>query len=188
MILGDLAEVRMGYSFRSRLEHDPNGDLAVVQMKDIDDSNLLNLEQVVRVRLPDVKPSHLLHTGDLLCRSRGRSNGVALVGRDVQAAVLAAPMLLIRPHAVLPDYLHWFINLPVTQAMLAQQAAGTSVQMISKEAIQRLEILVPDLARQRQVVKIADLARQEERLVSAISQRRKQLIEARLLRLAGDFR
>jgi len=29
----------MGYPFRSRLEHDPAGDVAVVQMKDIDDAN-----------------------------------------------------------------------------------------------------------------------------------------------------
>jgi len=36
MDFGDLAEVQMGYPFRSRLEHDPQGDIAVIQMKDID--------------------------------------------------------------------------------------------------------------------------------------------------------
>ena len=31
MNLGRLAEVQMGYPFRSRLEHDPQGDVAVIQ-------------------------------------------------------------------------------------------------------------------------------------------------------------
>ena len=46
MILGDLAEVQMGYPFRSRLEHDPMGEVAVVQMKDIDVANLVRVDQV----------------------------------------------------------------------------------------------------------------------------------------------
>ena len=100
MKLGDLADVKMGYPFRSRLEHDPQGDVAVIQMKDIDDANLLHAEEAIRVTLPKGKTHHLLRAGDLLFRSRGRSNGAAQVLEGIGPAVLSAPMLLIRPHKV----------------------------------------------------------------------------------------
>ncbi|MBK7767536.1 MAG: hypothetical protein IPI44_16500 [Sulfuritalea sp.] len=81
------------------------------------------------MNLADVKEHHLIRRGDLVFRSRGRTNSVALVLADIGPAVLAAPMLLIRPGEVLPAYLLWYINLPTVQATLAAQAEGTkSVQ------------------------------------------------------------
>ena len=160
MNLGELAEVHMGYAFRSRLEHDPKGDVAVIQMKDIDDTNLLHADGAIRVRLPRGKGRHLLKAGDLLFRSRGRNNGAAQVQGGVGPAVLAAPMLLVRPHGVLPDFLCWYINTPSTQALLAAQAEGTSVQMISAEALKALEVPLPPHAAQQSIAKAAALAEQ----------------------------
>mgnify|MGYP003379828623 CR=1 FL=1 len=134
--LGQVASIRMGYPFRSRLEHDAMGTIAVVQMKDIDDASALHVEDAVRVELADFKEHHLIRPGDLVFRSRGRTNSVALVLADIGPAVLAAPMLLVRPMAVLPSYLLWYINLPKIQASLAAQAEGTSVRMISKAALE----------------------------------------------------
>jgi hypothetical protein len=184
MKLGEIADVRMGYPFRSRLEHDPEGDVMVIQMKDIDDTNLLRAESAVRVALPEGKGHHLIHEGDLVFRSRGRSNSVALVATNLGDAVLAAPMLLIRPRTVLPTYLHWFINFPATQAALAAMAEGTSVRMISKDAIKDLDVPLPSLLRQRRIVEIASLAQREQALMAGISARRKRLAEGVLMQYA----
>jgi hypothetical protein len=186
MILGDLAEVQMGYPFRSRLEHDPLGDVAVIQMKDIDDANLLHAEETIRVALPRGKAHHLLRAGDLLFRSRGRSNGAAQVIEGIGPAVLAAPMLLIRPHGVLPAYLCWYINAPATQAQLAALAEGTSVQMISAEALKTLEIPVPSLATQQQIAQAANLAEQEQALLARIASLRQRLTTHLLMKLAHE--
>src|SRR5262245_36228083 len=47
MTLGNPAEVQMGYPFRSRLEHDPAGEISVIQMKDIDVANLVRVDRFV---------------------------------------------------------------------------------------------------------------------------------------------
>jgi hypothetical protein len=184
MKLRDVADVRMGYPFRSRLEHDPRGDVAVIQMKDIDDANLLHVENAVRVLLPKGKDHHLIHQGDLVFRSRGRSNSVALVAANIGDAVLAAPMLLVRARTVLPAYLCWYINLMTTQASLDAIAEGTSVRMISKEALQEIEIPVPSLNRQRQVVELAALSSREQALIAEIAQQRQRLTDGILTRYA----
>jgi len=184
MKLGEIADVRMGYPFRSRLEHDPAGDVAVIQMKDIDETNLLHAENAIRVSLPEGKGHHMIHEGDLVFRSRGRTNSVALVGANIGEAVLAAPMLLIHPRTVLPAYLHWFINAQGVQARLAALAEGTSVRMISKEALKDLEVPMPSKACQRRIVELATLALQEQTLMENIAAQRKKLMEEILMERA----
>jgi hypothetical protein len=184
MQLSDLAEVQMGYAFRSRLEHDPQGDVAVIQMKDIDDEHLLHAQEALRITLPRGKTHHLLQAGDLLFRSRGRSNGAALVGAGIGPAVLAAPMLLIRPQRVLPAYLGWYLNAPTTQNQLTAMAEGTSVRMISAEALKALEIPVPPPELQQHIVQVADLAAREQHLIFRIAAARQRLTTHHLMQLA----
>ena len=182
------ADIRTGYPFRSRLEHDPAGNVVVIQMKDIDDASLLHPENAIKVSLPEGKERHLLRTGDLVFRSRGRTNSVALVAEGMGAAVLAAPMLLIRPHDILPAYLNWYLNTPDTQATLATMSEGTSVRMISKDALQALDVPVPGMARQRQIVEIASLAQQEQAIAAEIAAHRKRLADGLLMRAAKNTR
>lgn len=184
MNLGDLAEVQMGYPFRSRLEHDPQGDVSVIQMKDIDDTNLLHAENAIRVVLPKGKTHHLLRAGDLLFRSRGRSNGAALVLDGIGPTVLSAPMLLIRPHRALPTYLCWYINAPATQAQLGAQAEGTSVRMISAEALKALDVPLPSEDVQQRIVQAAALAAQEQFLLGQIASLRQRTTTHLLMKLA----
>ncbi|UZD55210.1 restriction endonuclease subunit S [Caldimonas aquatica] len=192
MMLGliNIAEVRMGYSFRGRLETDAEGDVAVIQMKDIDDANLLHPEGLARIHMPDLKNRHLVRAGDLLFRSRGVTNSAALVGADIGRAVLAAPMLLIRPNTELvePAYLQWFINHPATQAALAGRAAGTAVKMIGKGVLDSLEVALPPLERQRLIVEVAQFSSREAALLEELRGRRKALIEGILLREAQETR
>lgn len=175
MNIGDLAEVQMGYPFRSRLEHDPQGDVAVIQMKDIDDANLLHADKAIRVALPKGKARHVLRAGDLLFRSRGRSNGAAEVLGGIGPAVLSAPMLLIRPHGVLPAYLCWYLNAPATQDQLAAMAEGTSVRMISAEALKALPVPLPSRAAQQRIAQAAATAQQEQALLAQIATLRQRL-------------
>ena len=186
MHLGLLAEVQMGYPFRSRLEHDPKGDVAVIQMKDIDDANLLHTEAAIRVALPRGKTHHLLRAGDLLFRSRGRSNGAAQVLEGIGPAVLSAPMLLIRPHKVLPAYLCWYINAPATQTQLAALAEGTSVRMISAEALKALDVPLPSKAAQRRIAEAAALADQEQALLARIAAQRQRITQYLLMKSAHE--
>lgn len=186
--LGQVASIRMGYPFRSRLEHDATGAIAVVQMKDIDDASLLHVEDAIRVDLADVKEHHLIRQGDLVFRSRGRTNSVALISADIGPVVLAAPMLLIRPVEVLPAYLLWYINLPTVQATLAAQAEGTSVRMISKAALEALEIPVPSRRKQQLIVEASALATAEQGLLEQIASKRKRLADGVLMRYAKNTR
>jgi len=181
--LSEIAEIRLGVAFRSRLEHDAAGDVAILQMKDVEESGV-SYAGATRGLRPKERSDILLREGDLVFRSRGRSNGAALVGADVRPAILAAPLLLIRPFGVLPGFLYWFINSAPAQAQLASMAAGTSVQMISSESLRTLEVPTPPVAAQERIAEIARLIRREEELMTAIATRRKRLATHTLINYA----
>jgi hypothetical protein len=178
--LAGVASIQMGYPFRSRLEHDPAGEVAVIQMRDLDEANLLAAGGFLRTTLPDGKSPHFVHAGDLLFRSRGLSNGAVQVPEEIGPAVVAAPMLRIRPRKVLPAYLCWFLNAPATQDRLSAMAEGTSVQMIRVGALKGLEIPLPPESVQRRIAEAAALADREGWLMSEIA-RRRQRVAAHLL-------
>lgn len=182
--LGDIAIIRLGVAFRSRLEHDASGDVAILQMKDVDEWTGLSYATATRGVLPKENRDLLLRQGDLVFRSRGRSTGAALVGAGAPPAVLAAPLLLIRPTRIQSDFLYWYINSEHAQAHLASVAAGTSVQMISAESLRALPVPVPPVAAQERIAEITRLIRREEDLINQLAKRRKQLANHVLLNYA----
>lgn len=190
LLLRDIAEIRMGYPFRARLERDPSADVAVIQMKDIDEANLLHTEDLDRTSMPDFKDRYLIRANDLIFRSRGQTNTAALVAADPGRAVLAAPMMMIRVTTpkVLPAYLNWFINQPTTQARLTRALEGTSVKMISKATLETLEISVPPVQKQQQIVELAALGNEEQQLMRELTRLRKTYVEGILMRYAQNTR
>ncbi|MCW2922397.1 MAG: restriction endonuclease subunit [Thermoleophilia bacterium] len=176
--LSEVAEVRVGYSFRSRLRDDADGAVSVVQMKDtdildgeVDGGNLLRTEA-------SIKPHHFVQQGDLIFRSRGVSTTAVLVGDVPEQTIVAAPLYVIRSTELEPRYLRWVINHPRAQGELARHAEGTSVRMIGKSALEALEVPVPSRAVQDHVAAIADLAASEQKLMSEIALLRRQYVDS----------
>lgn len=174
----------MGYPFRSRIEPDRTGDVAVIQMKDIDHENRIRPEEALRIVLPEGSDNHELRAGDLLFRSRGQSNGVALVPEGMGMAVASAPLMRIRPRRVLPEYLCWFLNTTAAQAQLASLAEGTSVRMISTKSLGAVRVPLPPEQVQRLIAEAGALVEREQTLMALIASRRLRLSTHLLLQRA----
>lgn len=181
--LGDVAEVRSGYTFRDGLFEERDGDLGVIRMRDIDEANHLHPEALVRVRMPQLPDRHLVQRGDVLFSSRGTSYSATVVTRGLGRAALSAPMLLIRPNGEVldPAYLQWFINNPDTQSQLSSRAAGSAVKMVSKAELEKLPIALPPIEAQRKIAELGRLAQEEARLSFELLQQRRRLMERILM-------
>ena len=177
----------MGYSFRARLDVVESGDVSVIQMKDLRDDHTVDCDDRVKVEMKEVKEHHLVRKGDLVIRSRGLLTTSAIVPEEPGNAVVAAPLLRIRvgnSGKVLPEYLNWYINQRDAQAFLHSRAIGTAQKMIGKEALEELEVFVPDLSRQKNIVEMAALSAREHVLLNALAEKRKQYISAVLMQSA----
>lgn len=182
-----LATVRTGYSFRSRLEASRGGKVAVIQMKDLLQDNTVGCKKLVKIEMETVKEHHLAQKGDLVFRSRGQITTAAILLEDPGKAVVAAPLLRIRitkPDKILPKYLNWYISQRDAQIFLASRAKGTVQKMISKQTVEDMEVYLPTLEKQQHIVDLAKLSAQERTILGTLSEKRDQYISTLLMHLA----
>lgn len=185
--LKNLATVQTGYSFRARLDADENGQLSVIQMKDLLADNTVSCDDLLKIAMFDVKAHHLARKGDLVFRSRGLLTSSAILSEDPGPAVVAAPLLKIRVkdvQRILPEYLNWFLSQRDAQAFFASQATGTAQKMIGKDVVEDLDVFVPALATQKAIVELAALSEREMNLISAISDKKAQYVSILLMQAA----
>ena len=184
--LKEIASIRTGYAFRGKVERDLGGTVGVVQMKDIDNYNRLDLNDMYKVQIEDLDKWHLLRQNDILFRSRGVSNTAALVEREVGQTVASAPLTVIRVKSrqANPAYVTWYINQPQGQEQIKRLSEGTSLLMVSKSALETLEIDLPPLDKQRAIVKVAALSQREQQLIDELGRKRKAFVDGILMRQA----
>lgn len=176
--LKDVATVAMGVTFRSRIERVLAGDVKVIQMKDLDNNDCVNLFDTSRVDYPNLKTRHLAQSGDIIFRSRGQAFRAALLNEETANTIISAPLFRIRPNPnyVIPEYLLWWINQPVSQTYFSTVSKGTSVKMISKEGLENLQVKLLPLMKQRLIVQYTHLVADENRLMEQIKKHRNLLV------------
>jgi restriction endonuclease S subunit len=136
----------------------------------------------------EIKNRYLLETDDIIFRSRGQTNTCIILKTDLGRVVAAAPLMTLRVTSenVLPDYLCWWINQSIAQIHFERHAKGTSVRMISREALESLEINLPPIAVQRQIVELALLGEHEQELLSRLATAEKKKLNSILIKTATE--
>lgn len=172
--LKDIATVSSGVTFRSRIETSRDGNVRVIQMKDLGDDNFVHLKESIHIDHSKPKPNQLARPGDIIFRSRGQTNTAALLQEDTQNTIVAAPLFRVRPDTtkVVPEFLLWWINQPSSQSYLASRVKGTMVKMVSKQGLEDLEVNLPSLERQKKIADFFSLSMREQQLLEEIKNRK----------------
>jgi len=191
--IADIAMVRSGYPFRTRVEADPEGDTYVLQLKDVTARAPADVAGAIRT-LVKAPSAHHLAAGDVVLKGRGTTHCALVENIPTNLPlVAAAPILVLRPKPgrVEPAFLRWLLNHPTSQTRLAASAVGTYIPTLTKALIEDFEIDLPPLETQRLITGVATLAERERELLEAISQKRAHTTDQLLLRLcrtSGDPR
>jgi len=184
-LLKEITSASMGHLFTSKVEPDPDGQILVLQMRNIGEDGL-NLNDIIHITIPSpdaIKPQHYLKKGDILFRARYTPNIAAMVEEDLELAIAASPIIMIRvkPKQIDPGYLVWFLNHPMGQAQIEQKSRGSNLKMVNKSALEEVEIDLPPMQVQQQIAEVAGLQRQERKLVEEIAEKRQQFLNAALM-------
>lgn len=175
-----------GYSFREKIEHSPNGNVGILQMKDIKDNYLsFDYQNIDKVSGFVFKDKFYLQKNDILFVSKGVNN-FAIAIEDVNLKIVpSATFFVIRVEEkkIIPEYLVWYINQKEAQNYLNEKKAGTYVPNLNKQDIMELPIKVPPLKVQKAIAKTAVLLNQEIEILDKIKVKRKELIQNQLLNL-----
>lgn len=177
--LKSIAAIRSGYHFRSKIISDERGAFQVIQMKNINQYNELDLRDVIRSNLENSSSSkNLLRSHDILFQSRGGNNNFVLVPEGVENAVADYSLMVISVESdeVDPGYLVWYLNHPRTQHQISRFTEGSSILRVSKSALENLKIKLPSLTKQKLVAEIDRLRKREQQLLALIAEKRQAYV------------
>lgn len=174
-----------GYSFRTKVEAVPEGDLAVIQMRDLTDEYSRVGESVDFIIGEDIHPKHLLEKGDILFLAKGVNN-VALVYEGLfERAIASSAFFVIRPkHEIVTSaYLAWYLNSGEAQKHFLENRVGTSTQNVNRATLESLEIKVPEKKSQNLITRLNFLSWREYLLLRMISEKKRALVSEQLFNM-----
>ena len=184
-LLKEISDIRTGYSFRAKLEPDSEGNILVVQLKELSDKNTIDVSTAVKINMQDVSDNYLLQKDDLVFRSRGMDSTAAIMNITANNVILSAPFQRIRlrdASKILPEYLLWYINSKDAQTYFSANKTGTSVSMISTAVLADLPVVVPALEIQKKIIEINILSEKEIELQEELIRKKRLLTETVLLK------
>ena len=184
-LLKEIADIRSGYSFRTKLEPDSEGNILVVQLKELSDKNTIDISTAVKINMKNISENYLLQKGDLVFRSRGMDSTAAIMDISSNNVILSAPFQRIRlqdTSKIIPEYLLWYINSKVAQSYFSANKTGTSVTMISTAVLADLPVIVPSVESQKKIVEINTLSEREIELQEELIKKKNLLTETVLLK------
>lgn len=185
--LSKIADVFTGYSFRSKLATEVEGQL-LVQLKDISNDGTLDMSNLERIPEDNFKAAHYINEGDLVFRSRGQLLTAGVVPFMDEKVLLTSPLMkiVVDKKKALPEYLCWIINNTPGQSYFQSIAEGSAVKMVSKTLLMEMELIIPSLERQKEIVALASLQKKEAELCCEILKKREQLISTRIQRFIEE--
>ena len=185
-LLKEIADIRTGYSFRAKLEPDSEGNILVVQLKELSDKNTIDISTAVKINMQNVSENYLLLKGDLVFRSRGMDSTAAIMDISADNIILSAPFQRIRLQdtaKIIPEYLLWYINSKDAQTYFSANKTGTSVSMISTAVLADLPVVIPSLEIQKKIIEINILSVKEIELQEKLIRKKRLLTETVLLKI-----
>jgi hypothetical protein len=148
--LGDIASIWVGHPLRGTIPDEPGSGIYMVQPRNIDEFCQVDWSSVVETRLEWRGKSRWLEVGDVIFRMNGRTNHATVIDKiDLPGGARVACHhqffhLKVHDTDVNPAYLAWFINLPVTQAVLAEIKIGVGTgPVVNKRILSGLLVVLP---------------------------------------------
>ena len=178
MPLKSLADIRVGYSFRTKIEHDPLGAVPVLRIKDVTREDGVQPGQLPRLQWSSTEPPPYLAPDDIILPARGDHYGAILApaGPPVVASSQLF-VLTVRDPNLMPEYLRWALNRPAAQSYFLTHRAGSSIPMLNKQSLGLLPVQLPSLDTQQQILALQTLWEQEHRLQQQLLVNRHKMLD-----------
>jgi restriction endonuclease S subunit len=161
------------------------GEIVYLQAKHFDENGQLISSLHPDLSTESISGKHLLQPGDVLFAAKGTKNFAAFYESKNLPAVASTSFFVIRLkeniiNKILPEFLAWYINQPVSQKFLKGNAMGTSIASISKAVLEELEISIPNLQTQKAILIISHLRNSEKKLKQQIETLREKQIQQQI--------
>lgn len=181
--LSQIAEIRSGHLFKEGIKPDKEGAVSVIQLKDVSDRGILNTQELQRVNLDKTGSENFISVGDVLLKAKTNRPVSAVIKEPLSNTIATAHYFIItlKKPDILPGYLSWYLNQRPAQVYFNRNAGGTRIQVINKQLLGELEVILPDVRTQEEIEKIHELHLREQSIMETLKEKKRDLVSAQLL-------
>jgi hypothetical protein len=178
-LLGDIAAIRTGVTFKNSIEELDAGNLHILLPRDIVDGQLRDNPPMIDQRQVNGLDTHLLNPGDILLANKGTKFSVFLYQDSPPRAVATSSFFVIspKPKILIPEFLYWYLNQPLAKAHLQDKSSGSTIPSITKGIVGKLQIPQLPIRQQKWLVEILSHAERERQLLRQLIERKTALVD-----------
>ncbi len=181
MRIEEFSNIRIGHAFRSRLANVSDGNVLVIQPKNIlsDGSICFGSEEPLRTDAAVTKP---IAPGEVLVVNRGRFAAAVFELSDSVTWIAPSSVLVlsITSQSVLPEYVACYFNSNNGQRLFLRHCEQTTIPFIGAGNLGRMSIPVPSLERQHALVACGQFITRYAQLTNRKQELCKQILDHEL--------
>lgn len=181
-----LAELSAGYPFRGKIDALPEGDVAVIQMRNVDPDTGIDWSELTHVELPGRAKRAYLSSGDIILSTRGGRNFAYFIKEVPGHAVCSPHFFVVRvaPQSdLLPEFLAWQMNQKPAQDYFTANATGSYILNLRREVVEHLRVVVPPIKQQQLAIVLDETVRAERDILNQLIDNRAAELNALALQL-----
>jgi len=167
MRIKDFSIIKIGYAFRESMVNVPDGDVKVIQPKNITGDGRIEFRDGEPLRV-DVSISSSLQRGEVLVVNRGRFAASVFDPPDDNTWIVTSSILVvdITKKSILPEYIACYLNSGNGQRLFRRHYEQTTVPFISRKNLGQMDIPIPSVERQKSLIAFEKTAKKYSRLTT----------------------
>jgi restriction endonuclease S subunit len=188
--ISQLADVINGYTFRGAINKVKDGDVFVLQAKDIiQGQDIQDTKNLTPIDFTGTRTASFLKKNDVLVVSRGTGIGSfrsTVFNLENTNIIASSSVLIIRikNKEILPEYLSIYINSQEGQNKILETVVGSYIQAISRKKFdEEMKIPIPTLQKQKALIELNKNIKQQEKIYDRKKQLKQQIISATITNL-----
>jgi len=182
--------ISSGYSFRKKIDDDKNGNIKVIQLKDLINDYTVIDNTCFKVSSKKINSKYILIDGDVLFISKGYNNKAITFSSDKYPGnyMASSALFVISMDKTVanPRYISWYINQSRIQNFIKQNTSGTYTPTVNRKVVENIPLKLPDLEKQNRIAQLAQLTVKEKFLQQKIQNKREMLVNAQLLKFINQ--
>lgn len=186
VLLGDVAEIIKGISYRSADYSDSENGTAFVNLKSVARGGGYNPDGI-KYYVGQIKPSQYVKSGDILIANTDLTQNREIIGspiimpdmgRSACFSLDLSKIIVTDTDMVYPRYLFYYLKSPIVREYMLAHSNGSTVMHLSVKAVPNMEINLPPLDQQKKIANILGSLDEEIELNRRMNETLEQLGQA----------
>jgi restriction endonuclease S subunit len=181
MKIKEFANIISGYTFRGTIENHLNGDVFVIQAKNIvAGEDIKDSQNLTKIFFNGAHGASFLQKNDILVVSRGYGRNAfraSVFKSGINNVIASSSTIIIRiiNNEVLPEFISVFINSSEGQKLIMESVTGSTIKAILRGKFRKISVPIPSIDRQEIIIKLANNLKRQEKICARKIQIKKNI-------------